>query len=255
MSTSRTILKLVQGALPRLRLCRNKLVLPPTDHFVRGFMLERTPYKGQFYLWRLVMPLFRMSIDYSRRVPRGATIDLTRDAPDQSAVELARIISSNVDYLESIQSPRDFLDHISWMIGNDSPFVLFDLAVTYFLVGRYHEAVLALWEASVEAERRIARFEEIGGSAHLNVAKLTQLHRAAVAFAAAIKSDPNEATEIVRDWERRNIDHFELAETVDATPTPSARSVERDRATHVPPPPQPPDRNPRRGRKAARTSA
>ena len=218
MSMSRKTLKLVQKSLPQLRLCKDKLVLPPTEHIVRGFIFERTPYKGTFYLWSWVSPLFRVTLDYSTRIPKGEDVHLSKEKPDESAAVITSIVSANLASLESMRTPRDFLDHISWMIGNDTSNFLFDLAVTYFLVGRYDEALLTLRETSEAAERTAAGFFKAGRPNSRVIAKMNELRGTTDDFAAAVRSDPRAAAEIVSNWERKNIEKFDLAATV-AEPT------------------------------------
>jgi hypothetical protein len=220
MSMSRTVLKLVQKSLPQLRLCQDKLVLPPTGHVVRGFMFERTPYKGTFYLWSWVSPLFRVTLDYSTRIPKGEDVQLSKERPEESAAMIMAIVSANLGCLESMRTPRDFLDHISWMIGNDTPNFLFDLAVTYFLLGRHDEALLTLRETSEAAERTAAGFVQAGYPNSRVIPKMNELRGTAEHFARAVRSNPPAAAEIVRNWERKNIEKFDLAATV-AEPTQS----------------------------------
>src|SRR5690242_10850305 len=99
MSMSRTALKRVQKSLPQLRLCKDKLVLPPTGHVVRGFMLDGTPYKGTFYLWNWVSPLFRVTLDYSTRMP--GDVHLSKEKPGESETAITGIVSGRLAYLES----------------------------------------------------------------------------------------------------------------------------------------------------------
>src|SRR5579885_1072622 len=139
MSMSGKALRFVQKSLPRLRLCKNQLILSPTEHIVRGYMIERTSYKGAFYLHRIVAPLYRMSMKYSTRIANGDYIYLSRERATESGELVLNLISRDLPRVEAVKTPGDFLDHISWMIGNDTPGFLFDLAVTYFLVGRYPE--------------------------------------------------------------------------------------------------------------------
>jgi hypothetical protein len=214
MSISRTALKLVQKSLPQLRLCKDKLVLPPTEHIVRGFMFERTPYKGIFYLWSWVSPLFRVTLDYSERIPKGEDVHLSKEKPSETAAVITSIVSANLARLESMRTPRDFLDHISWMIGNDTANFLFDLAVTYFLVGRYREALLTLRETADAAERTAEGFVQAGNRNTAIIAKMRELRDRAEFFATAVRSDQAAAAEIVSNWELKNIEKFDLSATV-----------------------------------------
>lgn len=211
MSMSRRALKQVQKSLPQLSLCKDKLILPPTEHIIRGFMLERTPYKGTFYLWRLISPLFRVTLDYSTRIPKGEYVSLSREEPHESAIALTNIVSADLACLEAMRSPRDFLDHISWMIGNDTANFLFDLAVTYFLLQRYPEALRTLRETTEAAERTAQGFVKAGYSDSPVIATMHALRDRAETFSAAVRSDLSGAAEIVSGWERRNIERFDLA--------------------------------------------
>jgi len=214
MSMSRRTLRLVQRALPQFRVCGDKLVLPPTKHILRGYKFERTPYKETFYLWRLVLPLYRFNsrlvLNYSERIPRGEYVRLSREAPDQTSVEVTRIILDDLPKLEPICEPRDFLECVGWMIGNDSPGFLFDLGVTYFLIGRVHGAVSVLGEIPAEIDKNISMYER--GSEGFE--HFSQMRRLAIQLAQDIRSNPAAASQTIRGWEQKNIVEFELADTL-----------------------------------------
>jgi hypothetical protein len=116
------------------------LVIPPTQHILRAYELERTPYKGQFYLWRVVTPLYRPTefvlLNYSNRLARGELLQLSKDAPDETAAAVTKLISDDFPALTKIGDPVDFFHHISWMIRNDTPSLLLDLALTYYMIDR-----------------------------------------------------------------------------------------------------------------------
>ncbi len=213
MSMSRTALKLVQKSLPQLHLCKSILVLPPTQRLVRGYQFERTQLKGTFYLWRRVTPLFRVTLSYSTRIAGGYHVYLSKENPHESAAEITRVISEDLPNLEKVRTPSDFLAHVSWMIGNDSPIFLFDLALTYFLVGRCDDALLTLEQSVASMERLDAGKEQsyfyCPSIPHREVFRST-----AEAFAAALRSSPARAAEIISDWERRNIAQYGLEETI-----------------------------------------
>jgi hypothetical protein len=221
MSMSRKALKLVQKALPHLRLCKDKLVLPPTEHILRGYSFERTPYKGAFYLWRLVLPLycyrFHEGRNYSTRIPRGDYVHLSQEAPDRVAAEVMLIISKDILNVEEIRTPLDFLGHVGWMIGNHSPTFLLDLAVTYFLVGRIDPAVASLRQAVVEADKLVAYYAASGPDRPV-IRNLAEIRAAAAGLAQQMEVDPTAATQTISEWEQRNISAFELGGTVVGTP-------------------------------------
>lgn len=214
MSMSRRTLKLVQKALPQLRLCKDILVLPPTKHILRGYTFDRTPYKETFYLWRLVLPLYRFNsrlvFNYSKRIPRGAYVHLSKGELEQSAVEVTRIISDDMPKLEPIREPRDFLECVGWMIGNESPAFLFDLGVTYFLIGRFHESVSTLSEIPVEIDKSLTMYDP--GSEGFEY--FTEMRQLAVRLAQDIRINPATAAQTIGDWERKNTAEFGLTESL-----------------------------------------
>ena len=167
-----------------------------------------------FYLWRLVLPLYRFNsrlvLNYSQRVPRGDYVHLSREAPEQSAVDVARIISEDMPKLEVIREPRDFLDYVGWMIGNESPAFLLDLGVTYFLVGQSHEAVSVLGEIPAEIDKNFSMYER--GSEGFE--HFTKMRRLAIQLTQDIRSNPPAASQTISEWERKNIAEFELGDTL-----------------------------------------
>jgi hypothetical protein len=211
---SRKALKIVQKALPRLRLCKDVLVLPLTEHILRGYTFERTPYKETFYLWRVVLPLYRFNsrliLNYSHRIPKGDYVRLSKDAPDQSAVEVTRIISDDLPKLEVIRDPRDFLDYVGWMIGNDTPGFMLDLAVTYFLIGRYPEAVLTLGEIPAAVDNVISLYER-GSEGFEHFSNMRQI---AMQLAQDIRVNSAAAMKTISDRERKNSAELQLADTM-----------------------------------------
>jgi hypothetical protein len=122
-------------------------------------------------------------------------------------------VSDDLPKLEGIRTPRDFLDSISWMIGNDTPNFLFDLALTYYLAGYFHEAYASLRETALEAEKLIARLTRNGRFDSPNIPRLNELHCTATDLAAALRSNPTKVAEFIGDCERANIAKFGLAET------------------------------------------
>jgi hypothetical protein len=217
MSMSRRTLALVQKALPQLRLCKDILALPPTKHIVRGYMLDRTAYSGNFYLWRLVLPLYRFTsrlvLNYSSRIPDGEYVHLSKAKPRQSADEVTRIILDDIPKLDPIREPGDFLDCVDWMIGNASPAFLLDLGVTYFLVGRSHEAVSVLSEVAAEVDKSLSMYER--GSEGFE--HFSRMRGVAAQLVQDIRSDPAAAARMIAEWERKNIAEFELADTLAET--------------------------------------
>jgi hypothetical protein len=231
MSISRRTLTLVQRALPSLCLCNSILVIPPTQRILRAFEFERTPYKGQFYLWRVVMPLYRPTegvlLNYSDRLARGELLQLSKDDPAEAVAAVTKLISDDLPALAKIRDPIDFFHHISWMIGNDMPSVLLDLALTYYKIDRLAEMretvdrlIVKLdefyaWQISgripkTQRSRRQRAWERQQRALQHTRERL----RIAEDLSAALKSDPSVIAKMTEAWERRNIEQFNLARTM-----------------------------------------
>jgi hypothetical protein len=156
----------------------------------------------------------RQTLEYSKRISHGAQVRLSREVPDETAPEISRIIAEDISNLEGIRTPRDFLTNVSWMIGNERPSFLLDLAVTYFLVERIDEALGTLSQTAAETEKLIAHYNSESRPNDALAERLTEIRRVAYHLAEDIRSDPTKATETVRDWERTNIAQFGLGEAV-----------------------------------------
>jgi hypothetical protein len=208
--------------------------MPPTRHILRAFELERTPYKGQFYLWRVVMPLYRPTegvfLNYSDRLARGELLQLSKDAADETAAAVTKLISEDVPALAKIRDPIDFFHHISWMIGNDTPSVLLDLALTYYMIDRLadmRETVDRLivkldefyaWQLSdripkTQRSRRQRAWEREQRSLQHTRERL----RIAKDLSTGLKSDPSVIVRMTEAWERQNIEQFNLARTMESS--------------------------------------
>ena len=98
MSISGKALKLIQKSLPELHLCKSFLVLPPTEHLLRGFAFERTPYKGLFYFWRVIRPLYstvpEVTLGYGEGLADSDYIDLSSSEMEASVRRLVDIIAN-----------------------------------------------------------------------------------------------------------------------------------------------------------------
>src|SRR5258705_9084034 len=118
MSRSRSLFRLIQKSMPDLVLCKDMLVIPPTEHVVRGFLLEATSQRERVYLWKVTTPLLRpmrrVILNYSDRISKGEpNLYIRKDSFEESAENIRNIISDDVEYLRSIRHPHDFLRHAS----------------------------------------------------------------------------------------------------------------------------------------------
>jgi hypothetical protein len=134
-------LKRFEESFSGLRLCKYMLVVAPTEHIIRCFCFERTPYKGLFYFWRVVLPLYTpypaLTLGYGRRLGKGNYIDLGEAEFERSVAHLTEIISQGeLADLRSISTPQDFLDRFGGPAPKEGYGIsLLTAAFTYYLVG------------------------------------------------------------------------------------------------------------------------
>jgi hypothetical protein len=215
------------------------LVMPPAQNILRAYEFERTPYKGQFYLWRVVMPLYRptdgVSLNYSNRLARGELIQLSQDAPGETVAAVAKLISEDLPALAKIRDPNDFFHHISWMVRNDMPNVLLDFALTYYKIDRLsdmRETVDRLivrlerfyaWQLSVRIpETQRARRQRAWEREQWSLQHTRERLRIAGELSTALKTDPSAIARLTEAWERRNVEQFNLARTLESSTSVAA---------------------------------
>ena len=136
MSIKRKTLQLIQRRLKGTQLCKDVLVVLPTEHILRGFLLDRTLYKDLYYLWRVIRPLYMPAnpvfLDYSKRLSKSQYFRLTQETLDETAERIASIMSpGHLGYLRRVRGPKEFLKHVGWMAGNTMLNFRVDLALTH----------------------------------------------------------------------------------------------------------------------------
>lgn len=156
MGIQRDTLRLVQSSLKGTQLCKYVLVVLPTEHLLRGFVFERTLEKEMYYLWRVIMPLYRpvntIILNYSKRISKGDKFRLTRPGLNQTAERIAAVMShGHLSYLRKVKGPKEFLNHVNWMAGNTTVNFRIDLALTHYMVGNVPECIKILESIPVEA--------------------------------------------------------------------------------------------------------
>jgi hypothetical protein len=179
------------------------LVVLPTGHLLRGFVFERTLEKEMYYLWRVVMPLYRPAntiiLNYSKRISKGDKFRLTKPGLNQTAERIAAVMSpGHLSYLRKIRGPREFLKHVNWMAGNTMANFRIDLALTHYMVGNVADCIKILERIPVESLP-------------------PKLRDYVVPFAAELRTNPEDAASRVQSWERENIERLGLAEAVTRT--------------------------------------
>lgn len=203
MSIQRETLRLIQGDLKRTRLCKDVLVVLPTEHLLRAFVFERTLEKEMYYLWRVIMPLYRPAntiiLNYSKRISKGEKFRLTRSGLNQTAERIAAVMSpGHLSYLRKVRGPREFLKHVNWMAGNTMVNFRMDLALTHYMAGDVAECIKILESIPLESLP-------------------PKLRAYVVPFAAELRTNPEDADSRVQSWERENIERLGLAEAVTGT--------------------------------------
>jgi hypothetical protein len=199
---------MVARQVPGLVVCRDILVVPPTEHILRGFTLETTTERDHVYLWRVIMPLYvpvtRVFLNYSDRIPQGEKVFIDRKAYDKAADVVRSIVVEYIPGLHKMRGPHEFLQHISWMFGNSSILFRFHLAITYFLLGDLEQARNILRAIRLQLDQPYERGLESGSP------ELKQQNDSMRHAAQCIDRDPDVFAELIGSWERQSIDTLGL---------------------------------------------
>src|SRR5262245_32422763 len=201
MSRSKRVFKLIQKKLPGLVLCKDMLVVPPTEHIVRCFLLEATAEKDRVYLWKVVTPLLRpikgIRLDYSDRIfGSEPSLYIRRDAFEESAEKVRDIISGHVEYLRGVRQPADFLRHTTRV--TEGPLLArLDRALMPNVIGNVPQAAGMLRALDEEADSWDSGRREYVGPL------LKQIVR-------TIDKDPAALAGLLRQWEEENVERLGL---------------------------------------------
>lgn len=132
------------GARFGLVSARRLAVSVSPDHFLRGLLIERTPYKYSYYVWSYLLPIFGMSsirsLNYSKRIknPNDGCEMFTFDAKegvDAACVVLERAIHFNsVDFAGEYTLER-FLSEFTAGWAAVRPVLALDHAIARCLAG------------------------------------------------------------------------------------------------------------------------
>jgi hypothetical protein len=195
------VFKFAQKKLPGFVLCKDMLVVPPTEHIVRGFLLEATAEKDRVYLWKVVTPLLRpmryVVLDYSERI-FGAepTLYIRRDAFEESAEMVRQIIGGHIEYLRGVRRPADFLRHTS-RVAEGPLLARLDRALMHYVAGDVPQAASMLRALDEEADGWDSGRREYVGP----LLKQT-VH--------AIDQGPDAFGGLLREWEEQNVERLGL---------------------------------------------
>jgi hypothetical protein len=209
MSIKRKTLQLIQRRLKGTQLCKDVLVVLPTEHILRGFLFERTLSKDMYYLWRVITPLYKPAnpvfLTYSKRLSKSRYFRLTRETLDETAEHIASIMSpGHLGYLRRVRGPKEFLKHVGWMAGNTSFRV--DLALTHYLLGNVDQCIKILERLPLE-----------------NLPPPFRVH--IVPFFTELRTSPANAASRLQAWERENVERLGLAETMSGEVAGKIRTV------------------------------
>jgi hypothetical protein len=185
-----------------MHLSRDKLIVPPTEHILRCFMFERTPYKGLFYFWRVIMPLWvplpTLMLDYSKRLSNGSYVSLAPSDLLESVRSLTLAISQGeLTYLQGISGPVEFLSEASAFASysEGGPFFCrFQLAVNLCLVGDLQPCLDILDDLACS-------------DLQVGMASYSFLARA---LARDLRTQPTSGLDRIKSWEIDNIIRFGL---------------------------------------------
>jgi len=200
MGIQRKTLQLIQRRLKGTQLCKDVLVVLPTEHILRGFAFERTLSKDMYYLWRVITPLYMpanlLFLDYSKRISKGGYLRLTREGLDETAERIASIMSpGHLSYLRRVRGPKEFLKHVGWMAGNTMLNFRVDLALTHYLLGNVDQCIKILERLPLE-----------------DLPPPFRVH--IVPFFTELRTRPAAAAARLQAWERENAERLGLAETM-----------------------------------------
>jgi hypothetical protein len=202
MSRSQKTFGLIKRDLPGVELCKDMLVVLPTEHILRGFLIEATTEKERVYLWRVVTPLYRpmksVFLDYSDRIPQtGEDVYIDNTSHQKSAGRLRPLISEHLEHLRNIRTPRDFLRHVSRMIGNRTVNFRFDLALTYHRIGDIHQCRDILRALDVEVDQMEPTFR-------------LPIDQSIKQAAREIEFNPSGFGRLLDEWENKNVERLGL---------------------------------------------
>jgi hypothetical protein len=206
VSISGKALKRLERRFDELCLCKDMLVVRPTEHIVRCFLFERTPYKGLFYFWRVVLPLYTpirvLRLSYGGRLAKGEYIDLGESHFNESVQRLVEVISQGeLADLRAIRRPEDFLARFggpSSAEGITPRISAYDAALTFYLTGKTSLCVDILEDFAAEDMTR--------GSVDLRLS--------ARDLAREMRVDPSAGERQIKALEKANIERYRLSPAI-----------------------------------------
>jgi hypothetical protein len=217
MSRAKRVFKLIAHKHPNLLLCKNRLVIVPTEQILRGFILEPTSSKDMVVVWRVVMPLYQPpwssdNLSYSDGI---AYTFVNRQAYQESADQIDSIITPHLRYLRRISHARDFLRHIKPMIRNiESAHFKFCLALTYHRAGDVERAISIMKTLGSVIDQWYASYEACDGPMRGRMKRGENPYEdLMLRTAQKMIADPIGFVKLLDKWQEINVEKFALQPT------------------------------------------
>ena len=142
---SRKFAQLVGEKISSVELIGDCLIYSPTHHIVRGFSLERTLDKDEFYMWNIVVPLFcasmtNMTLNYSNRFSLAEDrnqqkINICTDEKELSGLVAQRLNEKIIPAWADMFSVKNFLREFDPRGDCGRINMALDLAIAHCLSG------------------------------------------------------------------------------------------------------------------------
>lgn len=142
---SRRFSKLISEKIDNVEMVDDKVIFLPTKHIVRGFFLEKTPDKNEFYMWDIVVPLFcvympNMTLNYSDRFSlkdnrMEEKISINENTDELVNLVVRRLEEKIIPSWKEMFNPEDFLKKFDFRGNCGRINIALDLAVAHCLSG------------------------------------------------------------------------------------------------------------------------
>jgi hypothetical protein len=140
---SKLFVQEIAARLENVEVINDMVIISPTRHIARGFLLEQTPVKDRFYFWAMVIPLFSptmkgLSLNYSNRVSFGylgkIPILIEGDRTPIVNMVIDAILPGILQSLSRIAEPKDFLNEFEDR-GYERENIILEFAIAHILSG------------------------------------------------------------------------------------------------------------------------
>ena len=204
MSIPKRVLSIVARSMKGVCLCKDVLVVTPTEHIMRGFLIDRTAHKSKYNLWKVVVPLYTpthlLFLNYSTQIQGRSWLTIEKEQIPVAAQRVTEyILDGHFDHLKRLRGPKEFLEHISWRIGSTGNHFLFDYAVTQYMLGNQAACLASLEAMSGREPTQMPR---------------PNIFTCAREFIPKLRTSPCEVAEILEQLEKTNVTQFALEPTM-----------------------------------------